>query len=54
MFNTIATFHEPVALTAAEKEQQNFETTELSNGHAENNNNEEKPTEPYKYIQVQF
>ena len=39
VFNIIATFHEPHAFTAAEREQRKIETTELSNGHAETNNN---------------
>ena len=58
MFNIIATFHEPRAFTAAEREQREIETTELSNGHAETNNNtidnekEELKNDDYKYIQV--
>ena len=57
MFNIIATFHEPRAFTAAEREQREIETTELSNGHAETNNNtinneKEEKYEDFKYIQV--
>ena len=57
MFNIIATFHEPRAFTAAEREQRGIETTELSNGHTENNNNKidnEKieKNDDFKYIQV--
>ena len=57
MFNIIATFHEPRAFTAAEREQREIETTELSNGHAETNNNtinneKEEKFEDFKYIQV--
>ena len=57
MFNIIATFHEPHAFTAAEREQREIETTELSNGHAETNNNtinneKEEKFEDFKYIQV--
>ena len=57
MFNIIATFHEPRAFTAAEREQRKIETTELSNGHAETNNNtinneKEEKYEDFKYIQV--
>ena len=57
MFNIIATFHEPRAFTAAEREQREIETTELSNGHTENNNNKidiakEEKIDDFKYIQV--
>jgi len=57
VFNIIATFHEPRAFTAAEREQRDIETTELSNGHAETNNNtisneKEEKYEDFKYIQV--
>ena len=56
MFNIIATFHEPRAFTAAEREEREIETTELSNGHAETNNNtineKEEKYEEFKYIQV--
>lgn len=55
MFNIIATFHEPRTFTAAEREQREIETTELSNGHAETNNNtisKEEKYEDFKYIQV--
>ena len=56
MFNIIATFHEPRAFTAAEREQREIETTELSNGHAETNNNtineKVEKYEDFKYIQV--
>jgi len=57
VFNIIATFHEPRAFTAAEREEREIETTELSNGHAETNNNtinneKEEKYEDFKYIQI--